>query len=513
MTSSPNSATSKGLFGTKLYQEYQKLPKFFYSPATPTPVSAPRWILRNNALAQELGIDQQDFAAPEALQILAGNVLPEGITPIAQAYSGHQFGYFNPQLGDGRAILLGEIRATNGLLYDVQLKGAGPTAYSRSGDGRSAIGPVIREFIVSEAMHRLGVPTTRSLAAIATGDMVRRNGAVPGGVLTRIARSHVRVGTFEYFAAQGRHDACKQLVQWVIHRHYEDLIDSSRPAHDLLMRVAEQQASLIAQWMSIGFIHGVMNTDNSAVSGHTIDYGPCAFLDEFKHSKVFSSIDAGGRYAYGNQPHIGAWNVMCLGQALLPLLNQHEAPHQAGNGEQAIQDAIDHFAKTYERCRQDRFCHKLGFQTAVNDDQLQLIEDFLALLEHDAVDFTIAFRTLSSTLPLPQSPTEPPAVLTELFPTQAAAITRWYKAWIAALQLQNISHEEIKQHMEQTNPAYIPRNHLLAQVIAQAENGEFDAAVEMHQALQTPYQESSAHQRFAQPPKVEERVLKTFCGT
>lgn len=504
----PSSAPEDRHFLRGLKNSYAKLPTEFYTASTPSHAGSPRWILRNEPLAQELGLNTELFETQESLQTLSGNRVPPGATPIAQAYAGHQFGYFNPQLGDGRAILLGELRGADGALYDVQLKGAGVTAYSRNGDGRSAIGPVIREFIVSEAMHCLGVSTTRSLAAIATGDTVWRNGPVPGGVLTRIAASHVRVGTFEYFASRRQEEHCKQLAYWVIDRHYPHLREDPTPIKSLLLQVASRQAELVAHWMSVGFIHGVMNTDNSSISGQTIDYGPCAFMDEYRFAKVFSSIDSGGRYAYGNQPHIGAWNTMCLGQALLPLLTR-----EAGSGEESIQDAIDHFAQRYETSWRERFSRKLGIQGKPEAEDAQLIESLLSMLEADEVDFTIAFRTLTDAMTTEPGVSTGLGAFQQLFPSQQSNCELWLNRWQKRANPQGSSRQAIYDLMRVSNPVYIPRNHQIARVIDAAERGDFAPAETMHRAMGTPYERRPEIAEFAEPPAVEERVRRTFCGT
>src|SRR5881275_1358287 len=368
---------------------YAALPANFFARVVPTPVAAPRLVKLNEPLARHLGLDPDRLASPEGVEILAGKRLPDGAEPIAMAYAGHQFGHFVPQLGDGRAILLGEVIDADGVRRDIQLKGSGPTPFSRRGDGRAALGPVLREHIVSEAMAALGIPTTRSLAAVVTGENVIRETALPGAVLTRVASSHIRVGTFQYFAARSDVAGVRQLADHVIARHYPHLANAERPYHALLDAVIARQAELVARWLLVGFIHGVMNTDNTSISGETIDYGPCAFMDEYNPATVFSSIDEMGRYAYANQPRIALWNLTRFAECLLPLFSdgQEKAIAEA-------QAALGHFAEKFDAAYQVGLRSKLGLFTARDGDQA-LAQDLLDTMAKNQADFTLTFRRLS----------------------------------------------------------------------------------------------------------------------
>ena len=371
---------------------YARLPDAFFTPAKPTPVSAPVMIRLNHDLATELGIDPASLDSPEGLAILSGNQLADGSEPIAMAYSGHQFGGFSPQLGDGRAILLGEVVRHNGVRHDIQLKGSGPTPFSRRGDGRSALGPVLREYIVSEAMAALGAPTTRALAAVASGDNVLREGLTPGGVFTRVAQSHIRIGTFQWFAAREDHDNLKVLADYVIQRHYPDAQHEENPYLALLCGVIESQALLIAHWMQLGFIHGVMNTDNMTVSGETIDYGPCAFMDIYDPAKTFSSIDHQGRYAFANQAPIGHWNLTRFAETLLPLLADDPKRSVA-----KAEGALGKFAEIHHTELQKRFTAKIGIEAGDTDDW-NMVKTLLSAMAEGEADFTLVFRYLSDAL-------------------------------------------------------------------------------------------------------------------
>src|SRR5580692_9850287 len=364
---------------------YARLPERFYARVSPTPVATPRLVKLNLELARSLGLDPHALASEQGVQILAGNRVAEGSEPLALAYAGHQFGHFVPQLGDGRAILLGEVIDADGVRRDIQLKGSGPTPFSRRGDGRAALGPVLREYIVSEAMAALGIPTTRSLAAVITGESVVRERLLPGAVLTRVAASHIRVGTFQYFAARGDTEGVRRLADHVIGRHYPQLADVDRPYHALLEAVIGRQAELVARWLLVGFIHGVMNTDNTSISGETIDYGPCAFMDAYDPATVFSSIDEMGRYAYGNQPRIALWNLTRFAECLLPLFSDDQ--------EKAIaeaQEALGNFAEKFDGAYQAGLREKLGLFTAREDDP-ELANDLLKVIAENAADFTLTF--------------------------------------------------------------------------------------------------------------------------
>lgn len=483
---------------------YTRLPPEFFTRQLPTPVSKPQLIKVNPALAAYLGVDAAQLQTAEGVEVLAGNRLAAGSDPIATVYAGHQFGGWNPQLGDGRAILLGEVVAADGQRYDVQLKGSGPTPYSRMGDGRSSLGPVLREYIVSEAMAALGVPTTRSLAAVTTGDSVVRETYLPGAILTRVAKSHIRVGTFQYFAARDE-ALLKVLADHVIARHYPEAAAASNPYAALLGAVVERQAQLIAQWMSLGFIHGVMNTDNMLVSGETIDYGPCAFMDEFSNLKVFSSIDRQGRYAYGNQPGIGQWNLACLAQALMPLLADDE------DGQVAIaQDKVNGYAEIFRDAYNQRMAAKLGL-TQASDESEALVADLLKLMSDYQLDFTLTFRALTERLraELGEDDGHWIASLVVLPEAMEAWLQRWHEH-----RNHGQSLAESAQLMTAANPVFIPRNHQIELAIQEASrNQDFSRFHTLVELLAQPFQLSAEHVEFARAPDVAERVSRTFCGT
>ncbi|NNE12119.1 MAG: YdiU family protein [Ilumatobacter sp.] len=468
----------------------------FGAPWSPRPVPAAELIRLNSALAHELGLDPAALASEPAVAVLAGAAAPDGAVPIAQVYAGHQFGGFNPQLGDGRAVLLGEVVDPEGRRFDVSLKGSGRTPFSRGGDGKAALGPVLREYLMGEAMHSLGVPTTRALAAVTTGELVRREGMLPGAVLTRVAASHLRVGTFQFFAARGDVDRLRRLLDYTIDRHDPDLADADGPgrALGLLGRVVERQAELIAHWMSLGFIHGVMNTDNVTISGETIDYGPCAFMDAFDPSTVFSSIDHGGRYAYGNQPTIGLWNMARLAEALLPVLD--DDPDRAV---ERATERLDRFMPTYEAAWLDRMRGKLGLDGTDEGDR-ELATDFLDLLQRHRIDMTTAFRRLIDAAEGDRD------ALTGLFD---APIDEWVVRWRARLA------PGAAERMRLVNPVYVPRNHLVEEALGAAVNdGEFDPFDELLDVVTSPYDEQVGRDRYAEPaPDRFTAGYRTFCGT
>ena len=467
-------------FSASFDNSYAALPDGFYTRITPTPVADPRLLAFNADLAASLGID----AGPDDLAfILGGNELPQGAAPLAQLYAGHQFGNYNPQLGDGRAILLGEVVDSQGLRRDIQLKGSGPTPYSRGGDGRAWLGPVLREYVVSEAMHALGLPTTRALAAVATGEDVFRETALPGAVLTRVAASHLRVGTFQVFAHRGETDNLRTLTQYAIDRHYPQ----SEGPMGLLQAVCAKQADLIAGWMSFGFIHGVMNTDNCAISGETIDYGPCAFMDAFHANRVFSSIDRQGRYAFSNQPQIAVWNMAQLATALIQQMDDSDA---------AISEATDivhAMPAQIEAAYLKRFAAKIGISDAHPDD-LALIDDLLALMQKDGADFTNTFRALSGDAAQDQF-------------TDRAAFAAWQTRW----QQRIATESNPKSVMNAANPAIIPRNHRIEAMIAAAVSGDMAPFSRLMEALAKPFEETDAD--LHRPPTEQEIVPATFCGT
>ncbi len=478
---------------------YARLPDAFFAPIEPTPVSAPAMIRLNHDLATHLGIDADRLDSPEGIAILAGNQLADGSEPLAMAYSGHQFGGFSPQLGDGRAILLGEVVSHNGQRYDIQLKGSGPTPFSRRGDGRSALGPVLREYIVSEAMAALGVPTTRALAAVASGDNVLREGFVPGGVLTRVAQSHVRIGTFQWFAARQDQDSLRILADYVIERHYPDVQRNETPYLCLLERVIERQAKLIAHWMQLGFIHGVMNTDNMSVSGETIDYGPCAFMDSYDASKTFSSIDHQGRYAFARQASIGLWNLTRFAETLLPLLDD--------NQEQSIskaQQALEAFVEIHQNELHRRFAAKIGIEVAGPDDW-SLAAALLEAMEQGRADFTLVFRHLPDAL---ESGNDHDVI--SLF-DEPTTIVEWLAAW--RTRLQDCDRGQAIGLMRKTNPIFIPRNHRLEEVIRAGNEGDFAPFHRLNDVLQRPFSVQPEFAEFEAAPLPNEVVQATFCGT
>ena len=459
---------------------YSKLPERFFVRQAPDGFAEPKLIKWNAELARELRIEIDD---DEALEVFSGNRVAEGSEPLAQAYAGHQFGGFSPQLGDGRALLLGEVAGR-----DIQLKGPGPTAFSRRGDGKSALGPVLREYIVSEAMHALGVPTTRALAAIATGEAVfRQEGMVPGGVFTRVAASHVRVGTFEYFAARRDEEALRVLADYVIARHYPEAAKEDEPFVALLENVLRAQARLVAQWMSLGFIHGVMNTDNMAVSGETIDYGPCAFMEDFHPTCVFSSIDSQRRYAWGNQPEMALWNLTRFAETLLPLIDAELAV--AKEKAEAVLGRFETiFSEEYDR----RFRAKFGLTEGADPG---LIERAFQILENQKVDYTLFFRELSW---------GDAAAVERLF-REPEAIQKWLTDWKQATPDQ--------ETMRQTNPVIIPRNHRIEQAIQAAYKGDYAPFHRLTEALARPFEIREEFSDLESLPKPEEIVARTFCGT
>jgi uncharacterized protein YdiU (UPF0061 family) len=478
---------------------YARLPGAFFTPVEPTPVSAPVMIQLNHDLAIELGIDVLKLDSPEGLAILAGNQRADGSAPLAMAYSGHQFGNFSPQLGDGRAILLGEVVGQDGVRRDIQLKGSGPTPFSRRGDGRSALGPVLREYIVSEAMAALGVPTTQALAAVASGEQVVREGMAPGGVFTRVAQSHIRIGTFQWFAARQDEANLRILADHVIARHYPDAQEQENPYRALLDGVIERQAKLIARWMQIGFIHGVMNTDNMAISGETIDYGPCAFLDIYDPVKKFSSIDQQGRYAFGNQGPIAHWNLTRFAETLLPLL--HDEPEKSVAEAEA---ALALFPDLHQTALQRRFTAKIGIEGG-NTNDWSLTETLLSVMAEGEADFTLVFRHLSDAL---ESGND--LAVIQLF-NQPEAILKWLNAWRA--RLPHVDRSQALALMRRTNPVFIPRNHRIEEAIQAGNGGDFEPFRQLNQVLQNPFSEQIDFTEFEDAPAPDEVVHATFCGT
>lgn len=481
---------------------YSALPDSFFARVAPTPVAAPRLIKLNRPLALQLGLDPDLLETPEGAEILAGKTVPSGADPIAMAYAGHQFGNFVPQLGDGRAILLGEVIDRDGQRRDIQLKGSGPTPFSRRGDGRAALGPVLREYIVSEAMFALGIPTTRSLAAVVTGEQVFRETALPGAVLTRVASSHIRVGTFQFFAVRRDTEAVRRLADHVIARHYPDLLQAERPYHGLLAAIVARQANLIARWMLVGFIHGVMNTDNSSVSGETIDYGPCAFMDAYVPSQVFSSIDEMGRYRYAHQPRIALWNLTRLAECLLPLFSddQDKAVTEA-------QDILAAFTDSFSDAYQAGLRNKVGLFTARDGDEA-LIQDLLDAMAKNQADFTLTFRRLGD------AASDPAAGDARAQFMDPEAFDEWARRWHARIALEPQTAAERRAAMHAVNPLFIPRNHRVEAVIQAAVNDDDYAPFEeLVKVLARPFEEQPDHAAYADPPLPDQRVLQTFCGT
>ena len=483
---------------------YARLPERFYTRQLPDPVSSPGLIRVNHALADHLGFKPNWLESETGVEFITGNYIPDGADPVAMVYAGHQFGGWNPQLGDGRAILLGEMIAADGVRYDIQLKGSGRTPYSRGGDGRAPLGPVLREYIVSEAMAVLGVPTTRALAAATTGEKVMREGRLPGAVLTRVAQSHIRIGTFQFFAAQKDYQALKILVDHVIQRHYPEATQAANPVRAMLDGVVARQASLIAQWQLLGFIHGVMNTDNMLLSGETIDYGPCAFMDGYDPGTVFSSIDQSGRYAYRNQPHIAHWNLSVLAQTLLPLLDDDREKAMASG-----QAAIDAFPDLYLGAYQNGMRKKLGLTQSRADDKVHF-QDLSTLMQEEKTDFTLTFRHLSDLAGPGRESGGGVGSIFELPDT----FTPWLDWWQKRLASESQDASGQQTGMYAVNPAYIARNHLVEEAIdAAVHQQDFKPFHALIDVLAQPFEFNDAQAHYAMPPRPEQVVKQTFCGT
>ena len=482
---------------------YARLPPHFFARVDLAPVAKPRLIAFNDALASELGFNAEGLRTDELAAVLAGNVAPQGAEPIAMAYAGHQFGNFVPQLGDGRAILLGEVLDRNGRRRDIQLKGAGRTPFSRRGDGRAALGPVLREYLVSEAMHALGIPTTRALAAVSTGEPVYRDRTLPGAVLTRVASSHIRVGTFQYFAARRDTEAVERLSDHVIDRHFPEARNAERLGLALLQAVVERQAWLIARWMHIGFIHGVMNTDNTALSGETIDFGPCAFMDAYDPATSFSAIDEFGRYAYANQPAVAQWNLARFAETLLPLLDPNP-----GRAVELATDAIFAFAPRYQEHWLAGMREKLGLSGSADGD-LDLVRDLLQAMQENGADFTLTFRLLCAAA----ADETADAKARSLF-ADPGAYDRWAAVWRARLATDGRDPDTRAEAMRAVNPAVIPRNHRVEHALdAAIDHGDLSPFAELMTVLSRPFEDQPAFAEYASPPQASERVFRTFCGT
>lgn len=469
--------------------------------ATPLPVSDPQLIRFNHQLADELRLDVSAFDDDTLAALLSGNRLPDGAEPLAMAYAGHQFGHFSPQLGDGRAILLGEVVDRQGMRRDIQLKGPGRTPFSRGGDGRAALGPVLREYLVSEYMHAVGIPATRALAAVLTGDPVYRETVKPGAVLTRVAASHIRIGTFQFFAARGDVASVKRLADHVINRHYPEAREAAQPYAALFEAILDRQAALIAQWTAIGFVHGVMNTDNMAVSGETIDFGPCAFLDHYDPHAVFSSIDEGGRYAFSNQPVIAQWNLARLAETLVPLVSDDQ-----DEAVRLLSPLLESFPGRFEKFRLVAMRRKLGLSSA-KDGDAALIRRFLDLMQLQTVDYTVAFHALTG---LPGAAPEP---FLQLFADRMGA-EDWVNGWLKRLGQEPYDLAAASAMMRAANPPLIPRNHRIEQAIRAAEDdSDLAPFQQLADALSRPFGMKAEDAAFRQPPQPGEHVTKTFCGT
>lgn len=477
----------------------------FYAPWQPEPSEQPELLYLNDSLAKELGLELQAYEKAELAELFVGNRLPAGAEPIAQAYAGHQFGHFNPQLGDGRALLIGEVVDYQKVRRDIAFKGSGRTPFSRNGDGRAAVGPMLREVLVGEAMYALGVPTTRSLAVVATGEPVYREQMLPGAVLTRVAQSHLRIGTFEFFAARDEHERVQQLADYSIARHFPELLQNENRYLEFFRLVSKRQAELVAQWMSLGFIHGVMNTDNISIAGETIDYGPCAFMEAYNPAAVFSSIDHHGRYAYQNQPRIAQWNLARFAETLLPLLAEDQA--------QAVElasEALESFLPEYQQQWLSRMLAKLGLESdEVHQPQdVELIEVWFELLQAQQVDYTLAWRYLAD------AAEGRLARLRDLF-ADHVALDAWLQKWEARCALYPRQNEVRAEAMRQQNPWLIPRNHWVERALeAASDSNDLQLFERLLQALQAPFDERPDYADFAEAASSDfTEAYQTFCGT
>lgn len=481
--------------GWNFDNSYARLPESFFTRQEPIPVRSPKLIILNHPLAVYLGLNVQELKSNDGTEVFAGNKIPEGALPISEAYAGHQFGHFT-MLGDGRAVLLGEQITPQGNRVDIQLKGSGKTPYSRGGDGRAALGPMLREYIISEAMHGLNIPTTRSLAVVTTGQSIMRETEQPGAILTRVAASHIRVATFQYAANFTTTQELRALADYTLERHFQEVKNDENRYLSLLKEVVRRQAVLIAKWQLVGFIHGVMNTDNMAISGETIDYGPCAFMDIYDPATVFSSIDIYGRYAYGNQPNIAVWDLSRFAETLLPLLHENE--------EQAVklaEDAISDFIELYHSNWITGMRGKLGIFDEEPEDEA-LIEDLLSMMHKYGADFTNTFRAL--TLDKLED--------TVIFGT--TEFTKWHQLWQERLSRQQESKTSVKKLMQSSNPAVIPRNHRVEEALEAAVNhGEYSVMENLLDVLSNPYEYSDKQAEYSKQPKKSECPYKTFCGT
>lgn len=480
--------------GWNFDNSYARLPDSFFSRVDPNPVGSPELVILNDSLAATLGLDVDKLRSEDGVVVHAGNKVPEGAAPLAQAYAGHQFGHFT-MLGDGRAVLLGEQITPKGERVDIQLKGSGRTPFSRGGDGRAAIGPMLREYIISEAMYGLGIPTTRSLAVVTTGEMIIRETDLPGAILTRVAASHIRVGTFEYAAHFGKDEDIKALADYTIERHYPEVKGQENQYLLFLKGVIKRQAELISKWQLVGFIHGVMNTDNMTISGETIDYGPCAFMDTYNPETVFSSIDRQGRYAYVNQPYIGGWNLSRFAETLLPLLH--------GEQEEAIniaQDALSEYSDIYKASWHSGMRAKLGLFNEEKDDET-LIEGLLSIMHKYRADYTNTFRALTINR------------LEETNLVGTPEFNDWYELWQARRRRQDKSKEESYELMRKNNPAVIPRNHRVEEALKAAEHGDYSVMNRLLKVLSNPFGYTDEQAEYCTLPEPSDRPYRTFCGT
>ncbi len=479
----------------KLENTYCELPNIFYSKEIPEKILNPKLVEFNKELAEDLGLDLKFLNSDEGIQYLVGNKLLEGSTPIAQAYAGHQFGHFT-MLGDGRAILLGEFISRNGQRFDIQLKGAGKTKYSRGGDGKAALGPMLREYIISEGMYGLKIPTTRSLAVISTGENVIREEILEGALLVRIAKSHIRVGTFQFARNFGDVEDLKKLADYTLNRHFKKDTYEGNPYLYLLKEVINNQAKLISKWQVVGFIHGVMNTDNMTISGETIDYGPCAFMDSYDINTVFSSIDINGRYAYGNQPKIGVWNLTRFAESLLPLLDD-----DIDNAIKIAEEALSNYGKLYNEYYFNGMRAKLGLFNKEEEDE-NLILSLLTIMNKFKADYTSTFLNLTL------------GNLEEMSIFKSDDFKKWYESWQARLAKQNKSRDEIKKLMQSNNPTVIPRNYIVENAIkAAVNNNDYSVINKFLEALKNPYDYSNISEEYSKIPEVPSCPYKTYCGT
>jgi len=487
----------KSQHGWNFDNSYARLPGVLFTRVAPVPVASPAMAVFNEALAEDLGLAAAELRQSGA-PIFGGNLLPQGSEPMAQAYAGHQFGHFT-NLGDGRAVLLGEQVTPGGGRFDIQLKGSGQTPYSRRGDGRAALGPMLREYIMSEAMHALGIPTTRSLAVATTGEQIVREEMLPGAVLTRVAASHIRVGTFEYASAIGDRAALEALARHTQARHYPETAGADDPAMALFEGVLERQAKLVAKWVCVGFVHGVMNTDNMALSGETIDYGPCAFIDTYDPAAVFSSIDRGGRYAYGNQPNIAHWNLARLAEALLPLIDDDNDKAVA-----AAEGVLGKFPERFRTHYTAGLRAKLGLVTEEEGD-LALAQELLDWMKAAEADFTLSFAALTKAAA--------GGKLVGSLSFGGSPLRAWHEKWSARLERQGASREEVAAVMRTANPVVIPRNFRVEEALAAAAGGDFTVMRRLLEVLARPFEETGANEVYRQGPPVGGPAYRTFCGT